>query len=129
MAIRQRGNGWQADVQWKGKREREQCTSESSAKAWEAQALVAMKAGKPVPRAASPGIGAAAGYDTLGSLVETVIATRWQKPGAHQMVSCAKRLVEFIGPLVPPAEALSQSSIDAFLAHTAATRKLTSTTM
>jgi integrase len=118
MAVRQRGEGWQADVCRKGKRIREQFATEDEARIWEREAAEALKRGKPIPAARS--VSQAQGYATLGGLVGIVTSTRWNKPGAHQMVSCAKRFVAFTGANVTPAEAFTQTNVDAFLAHIAA---------
>lgn len=127
MAVRPRGDGWQADVTYKGRRVREQFTSEKEAIVWEREASEALKKGKPVPEARN--VTKTQGYDTLGGLVDIVKATRWNKPGAHQMVSCSRRFVEFIGSAVTPAEAFTQSNCDAFLAHIAEVHQVSDTTM
>jgi integrase len=127
MAVRQRGNGWQADACWKGKRAREQFDSEKAARAWEHDAVEALKKGKPVPKPVAAT--AAAGYTTLGGLVDIVTTTRWNKPGAHQMVSCSKRFVAFTGAAVSPADAFAQANVDGFLAHVAEVHQIGPTTM
>jgi integrase len=127
MAVRKRGDGWQADVQHKRDRHRESFTSEREARVWEHEAREALRKGKPVPKVRSDA--AADGYDTLGGLVKIVTATKWMKPGAHQMVTCANRLVAFAGALVPTSEGLSQDTIDRFLAHIAVERQISDTTV
>lgn len=127
MAVRERGNGWQVDVQWQGRRIREdQHKSEQSAKQREALIVECLKKGKPIPER---GATHAQGYATLGGLFDIVRASRWQKPGAHQMVSSAKRFVEFVGREASPAEAFAQASVDAFLADLVDTRQITETTV
>lgn len=127
MAVRQRGNGWQVDVQWKGRRFREdQHKSEQAAREREVVIVEALKKGKPIPERSGS---LAQGYATVGGLFDIVKGSRWQKPGAHQMLSSAKRFVEFVGRETSPAEAFAQASVDAFLANLAATRQITETTI
>lgn len=127
MAVRERGNGWQVDVQWKGRRIREdQHKSEASAREREVLIVECLKKGKPIPERTAV---LSHGYASLGGLFDIVRASRWQKPGAHQMVSSAKRFVEFVGREASPAEAFAQASVDAFLANLAETRQITETTI
>jgi integrase len=127
MAVRQRGTGWQADACWKGQRAREQFTTQKDAIAWEHNAVEAMKKGKPVPAPRDPA--ATSDYTTLGGLVEKVKVQRWQKPGAHQMVSCSKAFVEFTGPSVAPVEAFTQTNVDDFLDDVSTTKQITASTL
>lgn len=118
MAVRQRGAGWQADVQWKGKREREQFTTEAAAKAWEASALDALKAGRPVP-AATPSRGTP--YSTIGSLVEHAVRHHWavkSKNGlGNSSVAHAQYFAKWAGPDTPSIQALSQATVDEFFSE------------
>jgi integrase len=125
MAIRQRGAGWQADVQHGGKRYRETFATEQEALVWERAARDALRRGKAVPKVEAAG----GAYGTIEALVRVIEQTRWNKPGAHQMKSCAARFIEFVGPAVRPADALTQENVDTWIAQEATNRKLSGATV
>jgi integrase len=116
MAVRPRGQGWQADVQHRGQRAREQFETRAAAEAWEAEALSALKRGQPVPQAAHrrPQAGRA-GVDTMQALLDACIV-RWSrnKDSAGQAGN-ATRYVTWVGPDLPAREGLAQDRIDAWM--------------
>lgn len=127
MAVRPRGEGFQADIQFHGRRVREQFDTEAAARAWEAAALDALKRGKPVPKPdAKPG---AAG-DTVASLLETVIKTEWRnKSGCVHSIRNATRFVAHVGPALSPKAALTQANVDEFVAHIVDERQVSGSTV
>lgn len=113
MAVRPRGNGFQADVAWKGKRVREQFETEAAAHKWHDAALEAVKAGKPVPPARAEVVSA---YSTIEGLLNVIIATDWgRKRGCEASITYARMFVAFVGPALAPSAALTQENVDAWI--------------
>jgi site-specific recombinase XerD len=126
MAIRQRGAGWQADVQHAGKRYRETFATETDARQWETAAREALQKGRPLPTTDAP----AGAFSTIEQLVKVVEKTRWtNKNGAEHQVKYAHRFLNFVGGKLTPAAALTQENVDAWIAHEAEERQLTGATI
>jgi integrase len=123
MAIRQRGTAWQADVTHQGKRHRHDFASEAEARAWERSAREAIRAGHPIPEVST---GTVAG--TVRDLLDTIIQLDWsRKRGSQNSIRHAEKFVAFVGPALTPAEALTQSNVDRYLAKLIEQRKSGST--
>lgn len=116
MSVRQRGNGWQADVQFRGARAREQFGTKAEAEVWAAQALENLRKGTPVPRPSELRKEAGEG-DTMQALLDYVIIKRWKRGKDEQQSQQgnAQRFVNHVGPLLPAREGLSEETIDDFI--------------
>lgn len=125
MAIRQRGTSWQADVQHDGKRHRESFATEAEAVAWEASTRAALKAGHALPKADT----APAASTTIERFVRDVETEKWAGDGAHQMRSCARRFVAYVGPKLSVAEALTQEHVSSWIVTEARERQLSPNTV
>lgn len=126
MPVRPRGSGWQADVQYKGARHRETFDTEKEATDWEEAARAAVKRGHAPPKKQTEDTST---YGTIQKLVTVVTRTKWNKPGAHQMVSVAERFTEWVGPAVAPKDALTQANVDTWIAEVSEERQLTGATI
>lgn len=122
MAIRERGNGFQADVTWKGKRARESFTTRKDAEAWEGKALDALRKGKELPKVDK----ALVKSNTIEELLRTVIATEW-KSANNRSADNAWKFVRFVGPNTSVPEALTQQNIDAWVIELYTTNVMGST--
>lgn len=129
MAIRQRGNGWQADVQWKGRRERGQFDSEQLAHRWVAAALEAMKAGRPIPDPENFGKGVG-DKSTLDAVYKSARKLHWDmKSGSGSSVKNARVFVEWAGANLSPAEVFTESRVAEYVEHLVDIRQVTNATI
>lgn len=100
MAVRPRGNGWQADVSHKGQRYRADLPSREAAELWEAEAKVALLAGRPLPKAGNSTSGGEnpAGGWTVSEGVDRTEKRFWKgTAGGPSAMHNAKFVLEFFG--------------------------------
>lgn len=120
MAIRERGAGFQVDVQWRGQRERGTVPTRKEAEAYEADLLAAMKAGRPVQPIHvrySQEAGNEGQPRTLGQLFERVDARFWRKyKGTKTQTINGQHVVDFFGrhTLI---EDVTTERVDEFVDH------------
>lgn len=115
MAIRQRGNRWQADFMHKGVRYRPEFGSAEEALNWERDARQRIRLGLPVMVEdvvkAAPGPKAS----TIGALVRYAAENRWKnKKSAKTLISNAELFRDFVGPNTAVTVALTTEKIDAY---------------
>jgi integrase len=129
MATRQRGNGlkpWQADASYKGKRERGQFATEKQAKEWEALAVAAMRAGRPVPQ---PEEALPTGR-TIQQVHDTALKLHWANLRDRASIINAQTFVKWVGALLSPEEALTADNIERFVSsHLMDERKVSGSTI
>ena len=113
MAVRPRGDGFQADFTHKGQRYRAQFATYQEALQWEADTNAALIAGRPLPKAPT----GAAGTMDVGELAKRTILKYWKgsknEAGASRN---ANAFVEFVGAHTP-ASAITSAKVDEFVTH------------
>lgn len=118
MAIRKRGTGWQCDLMLGGTRIRGTFDNAHAAEAFEMEARLAHKLGKPLP---SPKPAKANG-GTMKALLDDT-ARRWIKDKSPQTSYAQARLfVDYTGPLANPAAVLTDAYVATFIASIGDTR-------
>lgn len=110
MAVRKRGDAWQADFSVSKKRYRRDFDTEAEALAWEREAIAAAKSGKPVPDPNTSRV-----ETTMQDVLDSVVKLDWaRKRGSKGSIVNAQRFVNFVGPHVSPEYGFSQENMDAF---------------
>jgi integrase len=116
-----RGKGFQVKKRFPGVKDRVHATftTEAEAEAFILECELALRAGKPLP-VAEVGTTQTAKVMTIGDLYGRVDSKRWSgnpksKSGGGSSVHNAKRFVEWVGPKVPVAEALTEEKIAEFV--------------
>lgn len=128
MAVRQRGTGWQADVQYKGARARESFLTEAEARRWETAARAALKLGKRVP-VVEKGPSGPVGR-TLQECLEAAEKLHWRSLRSNNSFKNARKFVDWVGPLADPMEVLTSEKIEEFVSsHLMDERKVTNGTV
>lgn len=112
MAVRARGEGFQADFTLAGQRYRAQFPSHQEALQWEADARAAIIGGRPLPTAPTGPVG---GPMTLKELAQKTVDRYWR--GTKNEVGAqrnAERAVRFFGANTAPA-AITSARIDEYV--------------
>src|SRR5690554_6131582 len=130
MAVRKKGNQWQADFMVKGERHRRSFDTEAAAEAWELQARAALKLGKPIPDEETKRQGGK-DRDTLKGLLRDTIALHWKLKGkgACKQVVNAEVFVRWCGEDMSVDDAFEQDNIDKFVAYLIEVRKASNGTL
>ncbi|TCV62283.1 site-specific integrase [Neorhizobium sp. S3-V5DH] len=98
MAVRRRGNTFQADFMIKGKRYRETFDTENAAKRWEMDTKEALAAGKPIPSVNNGRADSGHKIKTLQQLFEHVCKTHWKlKRSSETLIQSGKQCVDILG--------------------------------
>lgn len=98
MAVRRRGDAWQADFMVKGVRHRETFDDEASAKKWEIDVKAAIEAGRPIPGKNNGRAESGHKIRTLGQLLEHVTKTHWKlKRSSETLIQSGKQCVAILG--------------------------------
>ncbi|WP_208179824.1 site-specific integrase [Sinorhizobium medicae] len=98
MAVRRRGDAWQADFMVKGTRYRETFDNEVDAKKWEIDVKAALETGRPLPGKNNGRSESGHKIVTLGQLFEHVKKTHWKlKRSAETLIQSGKQCVDILG--------------------------------
>lgn len=108
MPTTQRGTAWQAQVNHKGQRYRRQFPSEDQARAWEREALAALRTGRKPPGFEEPRSG---NHMTLGELYELTYDRYWKHARAEQALGINGRAVRDTIGAARPVAAIGETDI------------------
>ncbi len=129
MAVRQRGNGWQADAGWKGERKRGQFDNEETAKRWEAEAVDAMKHGRGVPDPENYGKGVG-DKATMEAVLRSACKLHWDmQKGSRSAILRASTFTGWAGALSHPSTVFTESKISEFIEYLVDERRVSNATV
>ena len=98
MAVRRRGNTFQADFMVKGTRYRETFDTETAAKRWELDTKEALTNGKPLPPVNNGRADTGHKIETLQQLFEHVCKTHWKlKRSSETLIQSGQQCVNILG--------------------------------
>lgn len=120
MAVNKRGSGWQANFLLKGlPRVRVQFGTEAEAVAYEMECRAAHALGKPLPDPlGASGRGATGMARTIADVADQCERLRWSgKASADHLIRNARLFVDWCGPKMAAAEALTGERIDAYVEY------------
>lgn len=118
MAVYERGNGYEANVQLGGKRYRKIYETKTKAYEKEREWRELFKAGKPIVlEEANAGSSIAARIQTIDDLTEHCNKIRWASQESTTEVAKARQYVRWIGPKIEIAEALNLDNIHEYVEY------------
>lgn len=113
MAVRERGDSWQADFSFAGKRYRETFNTKGEAEQWVVDSTSKLRKGESL----APRVDGSTGIDTMQQLMDATEARFWRgSKGEQTAVKNAQDCVDFVGPKVHPRE-VNTAVVDSMVAH------------
>lgn len=117
MTARKKGNLWTADLTVQGERIRQfGFATQEAAEKWEVLAREALRRGQPLPSAPRD-VASATGITSISTLVDRVNAVRWASQKSGTMLRTVQVFVRWVGPAIPPSEALTTQEIYDYISH------------